>query len=242
MEETISLQEIFGTIKQRFLLIAVITILATLISGVVSYFVMTPIYQTSTQILVNQSKSQTNNTSLNYSDIQTNVQLINTYSVIIKSPKILDAVSKQLGTTVAPDNVSINSAQNSQVFTVTVKDPSPAKAMKIANSIASVFQSQIQVLMNVDNVSILSQATLPTSPVKPNPKLNMAIAFVVGLMIGVGLAFLLEYLDTSIKDEEDITNLLELPVLGVIAEFDPTEAKVPERQKMSRVRGEKYEA
>ena len=50
--------------------------------------------------------------------------------------------------------------------------------------------------------------------------LNVAIAFVVGLMAAVGLAFLLEYLDNTVKKEEDVETLLGLPVLGIVARMD----------------------
>jgi capsular polysaccharide biosynthesis protein len=72
--------------------------------------------------------------------------------------------------------------------------------------------------MNVDNVTILTQAQIgeDPSPIEPKPALNMSIALVVGLMAGVGIAFLLEYLDNTIKTEQDIENQLGLPVLGAI--------------------------
>jgi capsular polysaccharide biosynthesis protein len=72
--------------------------------------------------------------------------------------------------------------------------------------------------MNVDNVSVLAKAEIKENPtpVKPNPLLNIAIAVLVGLMAGIGLAFLLEYMDNTIKDEDDIERLLELPILGSI--------------------------
>jgi len=74
--------------------------------------------------------------------------------------------------------------------------------------------------MDVQNVQIVDKASTPAnpSPVKPNKKLNLAIALVLGLLVSVGLAFLLEYLDTRIKTEEDVQRYLELPVLGSIAE------------------------
>ena len=72
--------------------------------------------------------------------------------------------------------------------------------------------------MNVDNVAILAEATISDNPtpIKPQPILNMLIGLVVGLMVGVGLAFLLEYMDNTIKTEQDIENLFNVPVLGVI--------------------------
>lgn len=224
MEETISLQELFSTLKKRLGLILILTILAVIIAGVVSYTLLTPIYQTSTQILVNQE--QTEATQLTNQNIQTDLQLINTYSVIIKSPAILDQVAQQLdlGLTAEQLNskITVSNAENSQVVNVAVEDADPAIAVDIANTTADVFQNEILELMNVDNVSILSPAVLkedPT-PIKPNPMLNMAIAAVIGLMLGVGIAFLLEYLDTTIKSDQDIEDVLGIPLLGMISPIE----------------------
>ncbi|CEG22022.1 Capsular polysaccharide type 8 biosynthesis protein cap8A [Planococcus massiliensis] len=224
MEETISLQELFTTLKKRLVLIIALTVIAVIIAGVVSYTLLTPIYQTSTQILVNQE--QTEATQLTNQNIQTDLQLINTYSVIIKSPAILDQVAQQLdlGLTAEQLNskITVSNAENSQVVNVSVEDADPAIAVDIANTTADVFQNEILELMSVDNVSILSPAMLkedPT-PIKPNPMLNMAIAAVIGLMLGVGIAFLLEYLDTTIKSDQDIEDVLGIPVLGMISPIE----------------------
>ncbi|MCA1031302.1 capsular biosynthesis protein [Bacillus timonensis] len=221
MEETISLREIFQTLKKRFWLITLLTILATATSGIISYNFLTPIYQSSTQILVNQSKTE--QPAFNVNDIRTNLELINTYNVIIKSPAILDIVKEELEldeSTNLNGKITVGSVQNSQVVDVTVQDADSALAAEIANTTATVFQEEIVKIMNVDNVSILSRAVESESPVKPNPMLNMAIALVVGLMAGVGIAFLLEYLDNTVKNEQDIERLLGLPVLGAIAQID----------------------
>ncbi|RIV18594.1 hypothetical protein D2Q93_13795 [Alicyclobacillaceae bacterium I2511] len=71
------------------------------------------------------------------------------------------------------------------------------------------------------NIQIIYPATAPTHPVavKPNKKLNVAIAFILGLMISVGLAFLREYLDMRLRNEEEIQNYLKLPVLGTVIEY-----------------------
>jgi capsular polysaccharide biosynthesis protein len=111
--------------------------------------------------------------------------------------------------------------------TINVEDENPAMAVEIANTIAAVFQEDIVDIMNVDNVSVLSAAELGEnpSPVAPNPTLNMAIAFVVGLMLAVGLAFLLEYLDSTLKTEEDIEERLGLPVLASISTMTESKTK-----------------
>jgi capsular polysaccharide biosynthesis protein len=248
MEETISLKEILDTLKKRISLIILITAIATASSGIVSYFFITPIYQASTQILVNQTKDD--QAAFQYNEIQTNLQLINTYNVIIKSPRILELVIEELGLNETVDElnekITVGSEKDSQVVNISVQDPDPQHAANIANTVAGVFQKEIKNIMNVDNVNILSKAEVKenASPVKPKPVLNMAIAFVVGLMAGVGLAFLLEYLDNTVKTEQDIEKLLELPVLGAISEMDNemNSSAVNQAVKKSRVRGETYGA
>lgn len=241
MEETISLQDLFKTLKKNIGIIALTTILAVTIAGAVSFVFLTPIYENSTQILVNQEQSEA--AQLTNQNIQTDLQLINTYSVIIKSPAILDQVIEQLNLGISPEalnsKITVNTAENSQVVNVTVRDEDPAQAVAIANTTAEVFESDIQELMNVNNVSILSPAVLKEnpSPVEPNPILNMAIAAVVGLMIGVGIAFLREYLDTSMKTEQDIEDILGVPLLGVISPIKE-EAKLEETTSNRRKAGD----
>ncbi|MEK4065693.1 YveK family protein [Peribacillus sp. FSL R5-0717] len=219
MEETISIQDIFKTLKKRWKLIMLLTLIAALISGTISYFLLTPVYQSSTQILVNQKQL---GNQLDSNQIRSNIDMINTYSVIIKSPAILEKVIDDLELEQNVDQLSqkitINSQEDSQVFSLTVQDSNPSKAVEIANAVSGTFQKEIKDIMNVDNVSILAKAVVnenPT-PVKPSPLLNVAIAVVVGLMAGIGLAFLLEYFDNTIKDEDDIERLLDLPLLGSI--------------------------
>jgi len=185
MEETISLQELFGVIKKRLIMILSITVLAAVVAGAISYLFLTPIYQSSTQLLVNQKETKDSSIYQN-NQVQTNVQLINTYNVIIKSPAILDEVINQLNLdyTVAEltKNVTVASEANSQVFTVSVQDPDPELAQAIVNTIANVFKAKIKTIMSVDNVTVLAKADLgeKPSPIKPNKKLNIAIGFVVG--------------------------------------------------------------
>ncbi|MFT8872027.1 MAG: Wzz/FepE/Etk N-terminal domain-containing protein [Sporolactobacillus sp.] len=222
MEETISLQDIFGTLRKHLALIACITLLAVIISAVLTYFFITPKYDASTQILVNQSNA---NTSSLYSTnaVQTNVQLVNTYSVIIDNPAVLNQVIGKLHLKLTADQLGkllkVSTEQNSQVFTLTAETDNPALSVRIVNNVAIAFRAQVQKVMNVDNVSILSPANVSASlnPVKPKPLINLAVAFVVGLMIAVGLAFLLDYLDNTLKTENDLEQVLGLPVLGTIS-------------------------
>ncbi|MCA1041625.1 capsular biosynthesis protein [Bacillus infantis] len=242
MEETISLKELFQTLRKRLNLIIVIALIAVIVSGVISYFFITPIYEASTQILVNQSKNE--QSMYTQSEVQTNLQLINTYNVIMKSPAVLDQVVQELDldmdTAALNDKIAVQSESNSQVVTLSVEDKNPQTAADIANKIAEVFNAKIEDIMNVDNVSVLAKATVAEnqSPIKPQPLLNIAIALVVGLMAGIGLAFLLEYLDNTVKTEQDIEKLLDLPVLGVITKIGDEDVQASRVDRTSRGRGE----
>jgi capsular polysaccharide biosynthesis protein len=242
MEETISLKELFQTLKKRMWLIAIITLIAMAVSGTISYFVLTPIYSASTQLLVNQAKSE--QPAYNPGEIQTNLQLINTYNVIIKSPRILDIVREELDLDMTTDQlnskITVGSQTDSQVVAITVQDPDPNMAADIANTTANVFEKEISKIMSVNNVSILAKAEVKENPapVKPQPLLNIAIAMVVGLMAGVGISFLLEYLDNTIKNEQDIERNLDLPVLGSIMKMEDPGGKQPKKAKRNEIRGD----
>ena len=250
MEETISLQDLFKTLKKNLGIIALTTILAITIAGAVSFLFLTPIYENSTQILVNQEQSETN--QMMNQNIQADLQLINTYSVIIKSPAVLDQVIEEMDLDMSAEEltqkITVNTAENSQVVNVLVRDEDPSQAVEIANRTAEVFENDVRELMNVDNVSILSPAVLKEnpSPVEPNPVINMVIAAVVGLMLGVGIAFLREYLDTSMKTEQDIEEILGVPLLGVISpikeEAKMESAPTTNRTKRGNVNGQEEAA
>ncbi|NUC15954.1 capsular biosynthesis protein [Bacillus mycoides] len=224
MEETISLKELFHILKKRLAMILVIAFGAAIVSAIISFFFMTPIYESSTQILVNQKKQE--GAMIQYNEVQTNIQLTNTYKVIIKSPVILEQVKEKLGLNITVQElnkrIEVTNEKDSQVVAVTAQDKDPKVARDIANTIAEIFKGEVAKIMSVDNVTVLSKAEIMEnqSPIKPVPVLNIAIAFIVGLMVAFGFVFLLEFLDNTVKKEEDVENLLGLPVLGIVARMD----------------------
>lgn len=244
MEETISLKELLQTLRKRLALILAITLTAVIISGVVSFFFLTPIYQASTQILVNQKSED--QVYYNSQELQTSMQLINTYKKLISSPRILDIVANELSLDIDGKQLSGQvtvQTDDSQVVSISVQDANPQQAVDIANTIASVFTKEIVDIFEVNNVSVLwtADVTDAQAPVKPQPFLNIAIALVVGLMAGVGLAFLLEYLDNTVKNEQDVEKILELPILGVISVIDQAkmeDASARRQARKTKARGE----
>ena len=241
MEETISLQDIFKTLKKRAALIISFTVIAGIIAAIISFYVLTPIYQATTQVLVNQKKEDIAQ-QVTSADIQSDLQLINTYNEIIKSPAILSIVAENLALPLTPgqlaSKITVTNANNSQVLNVSVQDENYNVAVDIANQVVEVFREEVPELMNVNNVNVLSPAVYleNPSPIKPNKMLNVAIALVIGLMVGVGIAFLLEYLDTTVKTEQDVEEIIGLPIIGIIGIINPEEMRKEELRRASRRR------
>ncbi len=84
-------------------------------------------------------------------------------------------------------------------------------------------ETRIAEAMQTADVQVIDTAVLPLNPIKPRIKLNIAISGVLGIFLGVGTAFLLEFMDNTIKTKEDVERLLQLPVLGEIPDFDKIE-------------------
>ncbi|WP_459501272.1 YveK family protein [Bacillus sp. C1] len=226
MEETVRLKELFYILKKHLFIILTISIGAAIASSILNFYFITPIYQSSTQILVNQKKQEG---IIQPGEIQTNIQLTNTYKIIIKSPVILEQVKSKLKLDMSiqelSGKISVANEKDSQVIIITVQNEDLKVANNIANTIAEVFKNEVAKIMSVDNVTILSKAEIVTEkePVKPRPLLNIGIVFSIGLIVAIGFVLLLEYLDNTLKREEDIENELKLPVFGVISHIEENE-------------------
>ncbi|WHY98437.1 YveK family protein [Peribacillus simplex] len=220
MRETLNIKDLFQLVKKRIVLIIIITTIITAMTGIVSFFILSPVYQASTQILVNQSKEKSE--LYNVGEIQTNIQLIETYSEIIKSPMMLEKVKERLNLDISnsalSEQIKIVSNGNSQIFTIKVEGADPKFAVSVASAITDIFQAEIKALMNVDNVNVLSKATIGdnSSPIKPNPISNTIIACFAGVIISLVLTFMIEFFDKTIKVESDIEEHLKIPMLGIV--------------------------
>lgn len=229
MEETISLKEIFAVLRKRFLMILSLIISFAAIAFLVSYFLITPTYKASASIVVNQEENVDVSTLNNA--IQSNISLINTYKIVMTSPVILDEVSNKMNLSLSSSSLAekleVTSEADTQIITVTATDTSQEEAAELANTTVDVFQNEIPELMNFENVKPLSLAETVEnpSPASPNILLNTAIALVLGAMVGIGLAFLLEYLDNTVKTEVDIEKRIGVPVIGIISHMTEEDMK-----------------
>ncbi|GED15976.1 YveK family protein [Aneurinibacillus migulanus] len=196
-KNSITFDELFEIVRKRIWIVLLIPIIFVSVSGYVSYKYMTPIYAVSTQLLVISKEKE--GTEMTFNDIQTSLKLIDTYSIIIQNPGVLNRVIKNLNLNLSAnqlnDKIIVNPITNSQIISISVTDPDPEMAVKLANGIAKAFIEEISIVMNVHNVKILTEAkadkTMP--PISPKPLMNMAVAFVISLFISTASLFILEF-------------------------------------------------
>lgn len=211
------------TIWRRSWIIALIILVSCITTGLCTYYLLQPVYQASTKLIVNTSTVEEGVPQLTWADVNLNIQLIATYKELIKTAAIMEQVllehpSIELTVDQLIGMVNVDSVNETQVMTVMVEDTSYERAALIVNSVSEVFQAKVIDIMNVDNVTILNEAhsNLEALPIWPKPVQNIAISFILSMMLGVGIVFLIEHLDDSIKNEEDVEKYMGLPTLAVI--------------------------
>ncbi|MEG9283797.1 MULTISPECIES: YveK family protein [Aerococcus] len=229
MEEEISLLDLWQIIKEHIYVIFISSLVGVLLAAGYAFVLATPIYQSSTEILVNQSNTKNQNNTLNQ-DINASLQLINTYSDVIRNEVVLSPVIEQLNLQENPDQlrekISVESKNNSQVFSIIVKDPNPEQAATIANTTADVFQKAIRKMMNIDNVSIISKAQASQAPVSPRKALALLIGLILGMGVGLVIAFIHELTDNTVKDVDFLTKEIGWNMLGRVSELSENDLKV----------------
>lgn len=230
------IQRYWSVVRKRLWLIALITIVCCTAVGYYTSHQVRPTYQAAAKLMVYQSEPPGNTTSApDSSAINSNILLIKTFKQLIMTPRILDKVAASY-----PDlhtsagelaaKVGITSVSETQIMTVIATDGSYARAAKMANAVSKVFQSEIRTLMNLDNVSVLNWADPEArhAPVSPNPAKNVLIVFVLSLMVGIALAFLLDHMDDSVKTEQEVRAKLGLALLADVPRIRNRDLREPD--------------
>lgn len=231
-DEVINLGQIFSILRKHVIAIIVAMCAGGVLAATVTYLVMQPKYESTAMVLVNRKQTAVGQ---QYNDLQTDLQMINTYKDIITKDVVLRPVRENLlkkdvvvgSTAELAKAISVTNNQNSQVMSVTAKADDPYTARSIVNETAEVFRTKITTIMtNAKNVSIISKGTLNKTAVSPRKEINIAVGLLAGLVIGVLFAFLRELTDRTVKDTSFITDTLELPLLGTITDIDSSSIKL----------------
>ncbi|MRI69886.1 tyrosine protein kinase [Enterococcus casseliflavus] len=237
MEETISLKEIFDILRKHLTSILISMFVGLALSAIVTFFVLTPQYRSQAQLIVTLPQTETTNAN----DVNMNLQMINTYKELVTGDLVINQVKDRIESEYGidksvqelKDSVEVTQSQNSLMFSIRATDTSSVYAANIANTTALVFQENAKDVLSVDKISIISNAEASSSPVSPNNKLNLAIGLVLGIIVGVGIAFLLELLDRTVKDNKYVTETLGFTILGTVPQMSAKEVNATIQKKPS---------
>lgn len=221
--EEINITELFKFFMSKIKIIIVVSILFVLFGAFYITFILTPMYHSSTTLIL-----VSNNENQNYSSVQSEVNLnqnlVTTYSEIVKSRAVLNQVIEDLNLDYSTDELSshihVTSVEETEIIKIQVSDKNSKQARRIANATSEVFMAEIQKIYKLTNVSIVDEASLEEEPFNINPIKQLFLAAVVGVGFSSIMVFLIFYFDTSIKSYKDIEEKLGLAILGNVTIAD----------------------
>ncbi len=218
------LKQFFILLRKKLIFIILIPIIVSVIAYVMSTLLITPTYEASATLYVTNQKTKSE-ADLTYDEMLTNQQLVKDYKELIKSKLVLKTVIEELGIQdITPaalsSKVSVNLKNNTRVLEIKVEDKDPLKCMEVSNKICEVFIKLSTDISKSNNINIIDTAEIPIKPIKPKPVLYMLLSLFLSTFATIGIFYLLELLNETIKTSEDIETYLGLSVLGTIPSFN----------------------
>ena len=151
-------------------------------------------------------------------------RLVDTYTEFARSNVVLDEVTSRLDGEYTNNElrnmINIQGVSDTIIMRLEVSANDPEEASEIANTMLTVMESEVSFIEGLDNIETLDSAGVPTSPSGPNRTLFMAVAVILGGMIGVLGVFLIEFFDKTIKTSKDIEQKLGIRSLGSIPDYE----------------------
>jgi len=217
-ENVIRIEDIVDTLKKRWRMIVAITTIAVIFSGIMSFLINSPKYEVTTKLFI--GKENSNDVKASDSDILMYQKLLKTYAEIISTNNLVEKAIDKDGLNITSEEVlsglTVTPRSDTQILEIKYTSDDKVLAKDIIDSITNEFiRSSAEFIPN-GAVKIIESAKIPEQPVNDNKKRNIAIAFLLGLMISIGLSFLIEFMDNTLKTKEQLEQILELPVIGAI--------------------------
>ncbi|MBE6942224.1 MAG: hypothetical protein E7455_08085 [Ruminococcaceae bacterium] len=219
----LKLQELLAVYLRKWKAIVACALLGAVVALCFSFFFLTPMYQTGITIYVN-NKSQTTEDKVNSSDLSASIYLVKAYMILATNDTVLSRAATELNEEYSVSQlrraISTEQYENTVMFTLTVKHSNPKEAARIANALGKVIPEVAPTVIEASSAKTLSTAKVPTSPFSPDYQQNALLGGVIGLGLAL-VYFAIMYLrDTRVKDENDLTEMFQIPILGRIPDMD----------------------
>lgn len=217
----LKIDEIINALIKRWKMIFLVTLITTIISLIVSFFLISPKYEASTKLFI--GKQENNNgqeQSYDNNDVLMYQKLLKTYAEIIQTNDLIERAVKSDNLDLKSENIlnslTVTPRADTQILEISYTSIDRVLATDVVSSVTNEFIRSSKELIPNGNVKIIESVKVPENPVSPNKKMYVGIGFLVGLLVSVGLSFLLEFMDNTFKSREQMEEFLGLPVLGAI--------------------------
>lgn len=224
-----SLVDPIQVIRRRLWVIALVTIVVSAAALGFS-LLQQPTYEASVKLLVGQERGGDSGGNLG-NEVQGLQQIGETMVEAVGTRPVAQAAIDKLGLTTTPEllleNLNAEQVGGSQFIEVSYKDPDPETAQRVANVVGDTFServSEVSPSASAITATVWERAVAPDFPVSPDPVRNVLLALVLGLMLGVGLAFLLDHLDDNWRSPEEVEQVSGVPTFGVVPAFKVSKA------------------
>jgi len=223
VEDSIKFHEIIDALKKRWKLVVLITLVITIFTAFISFFLIKPKYEASTKVFVGK---ESNNKIQEYTsnDVQMYQKLLKTYSDVILTKDFVENAIAGENITISKGeilrNLKITPKTDTQILEIKYLSYETEEAKQIVEAITNEFIIISTKLISNANVQVIEKASLPENPVSPNKAFNISVALLLGIIIGVGVSMFLDFKDTTFSCKEDLEKEIDLPVLGVIPKFE----------------------
>ena len=228
--EEINLRDLLSYFKKRLILFIVVVLFVVSAGTIYSVFILKPEYKSQATVILSSDKSK--NTV--QSEINANKNLIDTYTEVVKSHRVLNRVKSEMQIEDTYEQlvkkVTVASLKDTEIISISVVDLNKNHSYSLANRIADTFTDEIGQIYNDKSVNVLDRAVEPQKPYNVDIVKQEAIYAAAGIVLATAVIFLMFYFDRTIKTTEQIEQLFKLPIYGKIRKLE-TEKQKQQRKK-----------
>ena len=215
-EIEIDLKELFLILKKKILIILLVAVIFAGIAGVVTEFIITPIYSSTSTLYV--LPQITSDTSL--ADIQVGNSLTQDYIVLVNTRTVISKVIDNLGLDYTYDEmlgkITVTNESDTRMLKLKVEDSDPQLAQKMVNELSTVTVQRIAEKMAMEEPSVIEEGYLSTKPDSPSLMSNIAFGTLFGLILSVGIVVVAFIMNDTVRSSEDIEHYFGIPVLASV--------------------------
>lgn len=212
------LLDLFALLRKHLAIVIAFPIVFALVVGIVTLF-MPDEFTASTNMYVLSKSGDTD--TITQSDLSVGQMLTNDVSTLLTSSRILDDVKTRLGLdSLAGYEFNVSSSTSTRVVKLSVTGKDPQMAADIANAMVDAVSETASEIMDVEAVNVIDKATTPTSPSGPRRMLYTLAGAMAGLFIAVALVWFQDTIDTRVRNEEEVREIVGVPVVGHFAQIE----------------------